>query len=1345
MKQRWVMNRIGFINFWLYDEEEFYFANGRLLLRGQNGSGKSITTQSFIPFVLDGDRTPSRLDPFGSSDRRMEFYFLGEGEKEDSTGYLYLEFKKGEMYRTIGIGQRARRGRPMDFWGFLVLDGRRVGRELALYQQVGSTKIPLDRRDLQQALGEGGLMTTSPSEYKKLVNQHIFGFRKTEQYEQLIRLLVKVRAPKLSKEFRPSKVYEILEDSLQTLTDEDLRPMVDAMEKMDEIQESLDTLRRAFDDVRVIRTEYTRYNQYMLAKKAQAYLKQHKEAQRLQKAWETLLEREKEAQTMLEQAEQGVREKTERERLLRAERESLVDSDLQAMHEKREQAQEERREAKESGERFAQRAAAYQEKIREAQREEKAARARQALLEEEVEEALDEMEDLQETLCWEGHTRLRDALQGENADALAGMRQALAESLKHMTRCHEAIRLYEEAQKRLDEASWQCEKARKEEREAEKKRNMAEEALESAKESWITQTFTLVDGASEFKPERPLLLQAEQEIRAYHALEETLIVGRRWRDYYENKRMKLTDIKVAAEQSCKQAEEEWERLKEAYQALKDRPELEPERSEAVQATRQRLQALGVEALPFYRTIEFAPELDEKQRAVIEAQLEAAGLLDALVAPPAEREKVARQYPAWVDVFLAPEKLGETAEVPFQGLRAAEQLHPDMRREVQSILACLGSSTVWLESQGYFRQGLLHGRAEKSGQAEYVGEQSRRQKKERELAELQRQMQQQEAVYHETARKVQEVKERLRRLEEEYRQQPGTDSIVKALQMLTTCALQLEVLENNSARLQEALAQVQQEKDGKYQTMLRLCKEFPYGRTLQAYEEAQETGRAYEQLLLQQGDTLQRLLRERAMVQWEQGKREEAEMGADDALAEQHRMEMRVKTCEARIAQLEAFLNRPDIREKARRLAEVGQELARLREELEARQMEQARLQERLEAVQREKPSQEAALRQAKTLLTYLQQYFEEELALELVMPREDTVLHAAQEALKNLRGADQNRESTDMLQALYQVYQRRSGQLISYGTALEDCFEAPDAGAEGALRRRVRVVSVWNGKRVYLAEFYQLLKSAIEETEVLIQEKDRELFEDILSQTISQQLTDRIAESRKWVDDMSSLMKALDTSMGLTFSLDWKPNTSETQEELDTTELEQILMRDKDLLTMEDIEKVASHFRSKIRSEKMLLETRGDVVNYMDLVREAMDYRGWFTFQMYYRRGDEARKPLTNAAFNRFSGGEKAMAMYVPLFAAVNAQYQKAAKEDYPRIIALDEAFAGVDDKNISSMFELVHTLDFDYIMNSQALWGCYASVDALRIAELLRPLNAKVVTVIHYTWNGMERRLDEE
>ena len=129
---------------------------------------------------------------------------------------------------------------------------------------------------------------------------------------------------------------------------------------------------------------------------------------------------------------------------------------------------------------------------------------------------------------------------------------------------------------------------------------------------------------------------------------------------------------------------------------------------------------------------------------------------------------------------------------------------------------------------------------------------------------------------------------------------------------------------------------------------------------------------------------------------------------------------------------------------------------------------------------------------------------------------------------------------------------------------------------------------------------------------------------------------------------------------------------------------------------------------------------------------------------MNFYRGDEPKKELTNSAFNKFSGGEKAMAMYVPLFAAVNAQYKKSDIPDYPRLIALDEAFAGVDDKNISTMFELVQRLDFDYIMNSQALWGCYDTVKALKIAELLRPANSDVVTVINYHWNGKERVLAE-
>ena len=209
--------------------------------------------------------------------------------------------------------------------------------------------------------------------------------------------------------------------------------------------------------------------------------------------------------------------------------------------------------------------------------------------------------------------------------------------------------------------------------------------------------------------------------------------------------------------------------------------------------------------------------------------------------------------------------------------------------------------------------------------------------------------------------------------------------------------------------------------------------------------------------------------------------------------------------------------------------------------------------------------------------------------------------------------------------------------------------------------------------------------------------------------------------------------------------VEWTPRAAEAEEELDTRELETILARDRELLTAEDMNKVSAHFRTKIYTAKRMAEENGESVSYIDLVRDALDYRKWFSFSMYYYRNHEHRRELTNGAFNRFSGGEKAMAMYVPLFAAVNAQYNKSEYKDHPRLLALDEAFAGVDDKNISSMFALVQKLDFDYIMNSQVLWGCYETVPNLQIAELLRPANASVVTVINYRWNGHERILDDK
>ena len=109
MNSRWQANKIGLVNFWYYDEQEFSFAKGRMLLRGSNGSGKSVTMQSVVPLLLDGNMSPERLDPFGTKDRKMSNYLLeDDDEKEERTGYLYLEFrrKESDTYITIGMGKK---------------------------------------------------------------------------------------------------------------------------------------------------------------------------------------------------------------------------------------------------------------------------------------------------------------------------------------------------------------------------------------------------------------------------------------------------------------------------------------------------------------------------------------------------------------------------------------------------------------------------------------------------------------------------------------------------------------------------------------------------------------------------------------------------------------------------------------------------------------------------------------------------------------------------------------------------------------------------------------------------------------------------------------------------------------------------------------------------------------------------------------------------------------------------------------------------------------------------------------------------------------------------------------
>lgn len=280
-----------------------------------------------------------------------------------------------------------------------------------------------------------------------------------------------------------------------------------------------------------------------------------------------------------------------------------------------------------------------------------------------------------------------------------------------------------------------------------------------------------------------------------------------------------------------------------------------------------------------------------------------------------------------------------------------------------------------------------------------------------------------------------------------------------------------------------------------------------------------------------------------------------------------------------------------------------------------------------------------------------------------------------------------------------------------------------------------------------LEEKYLKLNKSLEQAKIKVFEKTSEInieknsksFEETLINTISTKITAKIYQTKIWVDQMNDLMEAMNTSSGLKFSLKWIPRKADNENQMDISSLVNILQRGA-IVTEEDIDKLSKHFKEMLKQQKRDIEASGEIINYQSIIKDILDYRQWYEFRLYFTKPSKGKKELTDNEFFKFSGGEKAMAMYVPLFAAVNAKYNGADKKDCPRIIALDEAFAGVDENNISDMFKLLERMDLDYVLNSQVLWGDYATVKELAICELTRDKEDDIVVVERFQWNGKEK-----
>ncbi len=1343
MNKRWQANRMGFVNFWLYDEEEFFFDKGRLLLRGENASGKSITTQSMIPFILDGDRSPQRLDPFGSRDRKMEYYLLGDHEREEATGYIYLEFKKQglDQYCTIGIGQRAQQGKPITFWGFVILDHRRIGKDLWLYRQTGGKNIPKTKQELKNDLGDQNVFVDKQKEYMEAVNKHIFGFPRVDLYEQFIRLLIKVRAPKLSKDLKPSLVYDILNESLQTLSDDDIRLLVDAMEQLDTIQATIDGLKNTMKDVKAVRNEYNRYNQFMLGKKAQVY---HEHHQSYVKMCTSLTEKQQTVKSN-EHVQQEITGQLQKDQdriaALEQERKLVNDQDIHDAYEQLEATQQEHKNNQAEKQKQENKLEIIDNRIMDNRVDLEAVIDQINNLRYEMEKSREDIEALCAELDFPYHLSYHEGEQGIIGQ-LKQANETLKQFKKELGEARDVLISYEQENQHYSILSEALNELSRAKGQLQNQLNEARKMVVAEKDRLIEMLYIQKQDNRYLQWEEPIFLRIQQLFRTYEGAQQKDEIWTIYRELYDHQQSSRRTAKLKLEFDKDQCQETIKTIETELEAIRNQKEPVLPHKDKVAQTRELLQKKGIRFLPFYQAIEYADGLSEEKQNLLETQLSDCGVLDALIIAGEDMPRIKQEWDVLSDVILNPVNASEKA-YPYL---TAGIIEPAFQSQVNRVLCSIGLDSaqtcdIILADDGYFRHGLLEGHSIADEPACFIGVAARERKKQQMIMEKEQELARAQEQLESIMRNLKEVNDGLAGLKQEYQKLPGFDDLDATLRIEQETAVLWERKQKEYAEKEAEANQSSAKCTQLRQEVIERCRKFNFERSAERYEQALDDCEDLKEYFDEYRNHCDGVMNKLEVKNTYSKAAEELEQRKSDVTSNLATINRNLNKAETAIQQLQQFLNLPEN-------VDVMQHLERIKTELEQLNVKVNKNEKSLMALdveQRQLIKEIDDLRETiqadKQIDEELLAIYEEELNLEYVIQRENrTSIECLQEAIASMKSQDKDRSAIDVTASLTKNFQQHSSNLFAYGAVLDDLFE----DHRDYLRRRSVIRLEWNGQKLNLEQFYQVLKSSIDENELMIQEKDRKIFEDILSGTVSQKLSNRISDSRKWIDAMSDMMWSMDTSMGLNFKLRWKAKSPENDQELSIEELEKLLNRDKVLLTREDMAKVSAHFRSKIQTAKHLAEDRGDIFNYGDLIRDALDYRKWFEFHMYFAHAGEATKELTNSAFNKFSGGEKAMAMYVPLFAAVNAQYKKCERAEHPRIIALDEAFAGVDDKNISVMFDLVEKLDFDYIMNSQALWGCYGEVSSLRIAELSRPVNSQVVTVINYRWNGQRREVVE-
>lgn len=1333
--------RSGLINLYKYENQEFWFERGRLLLRGNNGSGKSRVLALQLPFLFDGEISPHRVEPDGDPAKALAWNLL-MNQYDDRLGYTWIEFgrqpKSGPaQFVTLGCGIRAIKGVDglPNRWYFVT--GQRVGLDFCL---VTENRQPLSRDQLANVIGEDAVYRRA-QDYRREVDSRLFGLK--ARYDGLIELLIRLRAPQLARKLDEQRLSSALSDALPPLSDALIGDVAESFSNLDSLRADLVEHRQMHSEVGDFLQDYCRYLQVAARRRAETVRSQHSRYEDTNREIAERIRYKEIAADRISAAESAKRAAELAEQDAYAQIEALRDSPFQrdavALANAHKHAELCRIQLTQTTEDVT----ARDRRVHDAVLDMRDKEGQRDQLSKEVSALLAEMGKAAQAASFLAeHERHLPAIMAwpERTDWLAETKAAWelrgrrhAEAISHLTQlqatCITAQKALQQAQEREIALEQQVSSERETERQLEEQLRSSSEQLIADYATWVTSLIWL-------RPEDTSDL-AEGLLRW---LETGSPMDRMLPGILERA---VTDAEGERRSELARVDKRLEEFEQQIASLRsEQSDLEMGRHTAppVPATRDPEIREQIDGLPLWRVCDFRNDLDETKRAGLEAALESAGLLDALIT-----QDGILKLPEACDTFLS------TPQTSFPKLNLNLWLRPSLptngpdarlltadavERALQFIGTSRESSEHWVDLNGEWRLGPLQGRGRKRT-AEHLGEGAREDSRRRRLTQIATEV----SALTTEKQHIEEWREDLKTvrvavIRGEREKAPSDHIIATALERRSAARERLAEARRNyessqaasaaerqtyqsavASREREAsdlgLSEWQQKPD-----LLRDCWQnyrflseglWP---TARFWDDARrQVKHASENLELLRGDAVTA----KARLQDAESKSVEAEAryntlysNTGASVANLHSQTSTAKT-KLETAQLEARGATGELMSAKNDEVKAQEQLQQLSDKLDVIVHDRSTAIDKLHLLARHNlfPDAHAAFAEFETGTWSVTRGVE--------------IAREIDKTLRETRADDDawlGHQTT-----LFQRFNELQTSLGAHGHQPQ--MEWPDDSL-------VAIACPFHGRPLRLGQLQAALADEIATQERLLTEREREAIDNHLIGEVATTLQELIRDAEAKVTDMNEEITRCSTSTGLTMRLRWEPRTEEVPEGL--PEARGLLLADSELWSPEERKQLGQFLHGLIKDARAA-NPQG-VWN--DHLRQALDYRAWHTFAVERRQNDKWEK-LTKRRYGTGSGGEKALMLTVPQMAAAAAHYRSAASHA-PRLILLDEVFVGIDSKVRAKCMGLLEAFDLDFMMTSEREWGAYPTISGLAIYQLTTRPGIDAIATTRWVWNGQQR-----